>query len=360
MTLPLSIIYVTRDIERAAGMPFDTEGFFVVTNSTPESEQLSKQFPNIIIIAAETHLDTHELLERDETAAIVDTYKDAAIVVFKNSTRIERICAKKKWTLLNSSAEFASTVEAKISQVAWLGELSALLPPHEIKACDGLMERDIGRILQFNFGHTGTSTMRLEDMNTIQHLTSTFPKRAARVADFITGLMCTLNAAVTKDTVVTSTISYQITGIKPFTDNPYATIGNDWVFPKKVLSKETTDQIHTIAKEVGAKLQKDGWKGLFGIDVLIEKGTHKVYLIEINARQPASVSYESSLQTLHPTTMEAHLLALLDAPVDRIAPVLTGALMFDRRSEPPITHRFSAGVMASDGILDSAALKKLK
>ncbi|MBU1895380.1 NUDIX domain-containing protein, partial [Patescibacteria group bacterium] len=70
------------------------------------------------------------------------------------------------------------------------------------------------------------------------------------------------------------------------------------------------------ATDIGNKLRHDGWKGLFGIDVVMDEKSGKLYLIEINARQPASTSYESSLQIPNNkyqiTSFEAHIMALLD------------------------------------------------
>ena len=66
---------------------------------------------------------------------------------------------------------------------------------------------------------------------------------------------------------------------------------------------------------------KSGWKGAFGIDVAMDEKTSKMYLVEINARQPASTTYESQLQSWNMehgtwnkknvTTFHAHLASLL-------------------------------------------------
>ena len=85
-------------------------------------------------------------------------------------------------------------------------------------------------------------------------------------------------------------------------------------------------------------MKQQGWKGLFGLDIIRETGTGKMYLIEINARQPASTTYESHIQqnTLREdsmiTTFEAHLSALLNLPLDgyELTPVTTGAQILQR------------------------------
>ena len=72
-----------------------------------------------------------------------------------------------------------------------------------------------------------------------------------------------------------------------------------------------------MATHIGNKIRADGWRALYGIDVVMDEKTGTLYLLEINARQPASTSYESYLQQLSRTqtqelTMfEAHILSLL-------------------------------------------------
>jgi hypothetical protein len=43
-------------------------------------------------------------------------------------------------------------------------------------------------------------------------------------------------------------------------------------------------------------MSAQGWRGLFGIDVIKDLERNAIHLIEINARQPASTSFEAKLQ----------------------------------------------------------------
>ena len=65
---------------------------------------------------------------------------------------------------------------------------------------------------------------------------------------------------VWSDKILLGNISYQITGLKPFTDLPFATIGNDWALPYKILSPEQIKQYNKIATEVGRRLKNPGGK----------------------------------------------------------------------------------------------------
>ncbi len=314
-----SILYITRDIERTLGKT-PGEDYYVVTNKTPYAEEVQKCYPDFVfLVESEKILSTLELLQHSQVREIIEEYK-FPIVVFKNNLQIEELCKDKGWLLLNPSAELAEKVENKITQVDWLGELENLLPPHEIKITKDIVWNKKAFILQWAHGHTGSSTVLVQNEKDLKALQEKFPQREARVTDFIKGPMLTSNIVVTKHALLLGNISYQITGILPFTENPLSTIGNDWSLPHTILSEAQLGQFSSIAKKVGQKMQVSGWKGLFGIDVIYDEERNLMYLIEINARQPASTSYESILQATFDlkglTTFQAHLDVLSETTID--------------------------------------------
>lgn len=343
--------YITRDIDRALGLP-ETDGYTIVTNVTPENKRLAGDRQDIIWIEEESVLDTHELLVHPLTITAIPHQTN--VLVFKNTPTIERICAEQHWNLLNPSAVLARKVEEKITQVEWLGELASLLPPHSIKTCKEITQKDLPCIVQFNHAHTGEGTLQIEQLEHLEQLQKDFPDRPVRVTQFINGMMFTNNNVVTKDDVLIGNINYQITGIAPYTQNPFQTIGNDWGFAKKMLSDKQIQEYHTMATAIGDKLRADGWKGLFGIDVMIEEGTEKLYLIEINARQPASTTYESKLQrdkhqeTNQVTTFEAHIHSLLGEDMKDVSliEVSDGAQLYDRHTSVATVQRFTHSIVA--------------
>ncbi len=340
------VVYVSRDIERALGLSLDTEGYFIISNATEYGKKIAEERKNILLIETQDLLDTWELLEREETKQFIEsvrnTYQVSRInlLVFKNTPQIERICSANNWNLLNPSAKLSAQIEEKISQVDWLDELSSLLPPHYVRPCKEVMFSGAPFILQFNRAHTGSGTILIESLEHLQLIQEQFPNRDVRITNFISGPMFTSNNVVLKDRVLMGNINYQITGLAPFTDNTFATIGNDWELPHSILNSEQKEQYGKMVTAVGQKLRKSGWKGLFGIDVVLEAATGKLYLIEINARQPASTTFESVLQrtrskeqgTIGLSTFEAHLISLLNNKVKDITliPIETGAQIIQR------------------------------
>lgn len=323
------ICYVTRDLERAEGFGQSTPGFFVITNSTAYARQKAEQNQSILCIESEDILSTAELLQHEQTTAFLEKNNLTRIVVFKPTTQIERLCAEQNRTLLNPSAKLAATVEEKISQIDWLGDLSEHMPSHYVAPLKDVAFADEPMIVQFNRAHTGTGTMLVESKEQLEELQKQFPNRPAKVSAVVDGFTVTVNAVVGSDILVSS-ISYQITGLAPFTTRTFATVGNDYALPKQLLEYKQQTQVKELANTIGKKLKQDGWKGAFGIDVMIDRNTQEVFLLEINARQPASVSFESQMQLQQKskrsqalTTFEAHVFALLeqDFPSTSLVPV---------------------------------------
>ena len=339
--------YITRDIERALGLGLDVPGFVIISNNTPFAKQIQQQAKqsNIILVEKddENLLDTWQLLEHPTTIDALQAENITDIIVFKPTQKIERICEKQSWQMLNPSATLSDTIEEKISQVAWLDELTTYLPNHQITLCKNIVWNFEPFILQFNRAHTGSGTHFITSKKQLETLQEKFPERPVRISAYIEGPMFTNNNVVTKSDILIGSINYQITGMEPFTNQPFATVGNDWGLPKKILNYAQQSKFKEIAHAVGKKLQADGWRGAFGIDIALEEKTGELYLIEINARQPASVSFESQLQSSMKTkkqeqsltTAEAHMAALLqkELPNAKLIPIDDGAQIILRNNE---------------------------
>lgn len=306
-----NVVYVTRDIERALGVPTDTPSFYIISNATEFAKIASFDAKNVSLIESEILLDTWQLLEHDETKQFLENIDNPNIVVFKNTPKIERICREHNWNLLNPSAELANTIEEKISQVEWLGDLTSYLPEHKIQILKEVAWNDEVFILQFNRAHTGSGTVLIDSKQKLEALQQQFPERPVRITSYIKGPVFTSNNVVGKDKDLMGNISYQITGLTPFTTLPFATVGNDFGVVSKLLSEKHQDTLANMVFAISEKLKASGWKGLFGVDVVLDTKNDKLYLIEINARQPASTSFESWRQG-EDTMMQAHLMALLD------------------------------------------------
>ena len=352
------VIYIARDIERALGMMMPTANtghisdYYIIAGRTAYAEEIQKKYPDNVMLAGDL-LDTHEILIVPEVAAEIDrrTKKDnAAILVFKNTLQIERIAREKGWTLLNPSAELAEKIENKITQAAWLGDLAKYLPEHKVVKVRDIVAGAKGTpfafpfIMQWAHSHTGDGTILVSKQPELDKIAAIFPDREARVSQYIQGPTFTTNVVAG---MKSPNISYQITGMLPFTENPWSTVGNDWSLPHSLLTEEHVATIDNICSEVAERMSKAGWRGLFGLDFMHDMERDRIHLLEINARQPASTTYESQLQ-MHIrshgvpglTTFETHLQSLTGSAAKSAAqsleliPLNDGAQIIQRVAKP--------------------------
>jgi len=414
------LFYVCRDIERAEGLLPSTETPYqsatgqasheinIITNSSPYSLELKEKFPNnIILINKDKQLDTWEILKicsNDNTSPIPIRYgaslpllkegipkikQNDLVMVFKNTKKIEQICKENDWNLINPPAKLANEAEEKISQIEWLGDLKKYLPGYVVKEVKDIEfptssvdKTDKKFIIQFNHSHTGSGTILIESNEQLEKLKEKFPNREARIAKYIKGPLLTNNNIIWSDKILMGNISYQITGLSPFTTNQFAGIGNDWKLSDKILNEKQLEDYKKIVHEVGQNFIKYDWKGLFGIDIVVDEKTGQLYLLEINARQPASTSCESWLQnkkrsfagaqddsgvaqndpsttstdvsgygasisTL--TTFDAHLMALLEIPYENeeIREISDGAQVILRKRDNTSLTLLKEGINTS-------------
>lgn len=296
-----TVLYVTRDLERALGISPNPQ-YQIITNRTPYSESIQAKYSGFIhFVESQEILHTYGLIDQfnfDSFFKISNLQKsNVSIVVFKNSTIIENLAKKKELFLLNPSSELAEKIENKISQSNWLGDLaSKYLPPHKIDIMKNIEWAKIPLVIQWSHGHTGSGTIVINSETELDAVKSKFPERYARISDYINCSTFTVNVVVAGNNVLVGNISYQITGLAPFTDNVFSTVGNDWSIVGSLLSDSELQYIHDMAIEIGSKMSAQGWRGLFGIDIIKDLERNKIHLIEINARQPASTSFEAKLQ----------------------------------------------------------------
>jgi predicted ATP-grasp superfamily ATP-dependent carboligase len=334
-----NVIYVTPDIERAMGM-IPQSHYRIVTAKTPYAAEVKAAYPDFVTLLENSSAssDTPSLLQNTEIQALALNL-DAGIVVFKNNTLTESVASAKELHLLNPHAILAEKIENKVSQVEWLGELAEkYLPPHSIKMGKELTWNKTPYIFQWAHGHTGETTHLIRSEKDIEAIKATFPERLGRMSTFVQGPSFTVNAVVTSDRTLMGNISYQITGVAPFTDYEFSTIGNDWSLTHSLLADSELMYIETMVGEIGSKLRESGWRGLFGIDIMRDDEYNRIVLIEINARQPASTVFESQLQQEFRrqglaglTIFEAHIHALTDEPITQhLIPINDGSQIIQR------------------------------
>jgi glutathione synthase/RimK-type ligase-like ATP-grasp enzyme len=308
--LKKAIFFVCNDPERALGLENVIENFHIIcTDNSPWLKVAKENDIKFFSLAQKEEKanpvfrNSSKLLENKEVQAYIKKNTPrgtkAQIMVFKVSLRVEEICEKLGYKLLNTTSALNKKFELKISQYNDLKTLVSFFPKTIIttlnKVTYSQLKRKLGEkiVLQYNRGHTGNSTVFVNDEKDFTKERKSFPNRLARIAEYVEGDIYTLNACVTRFGIVYGGISQQITGIEELTSKEGGTVGNDWQVTEKI-TKKAHFQIKEILERLHKELFNAGYKGLFGVDLVITK-RQRVYLIEINSRQPASIPMHTKL-----------------------------------------------------------------
>ena len=267
---------------------------------------------------------------QEETQKYIEenSAKNNYFQTFKISSRFEKLVAGKMYggEILNTSSELNKLFEEKISQYKELSGDGVQFPKTLIGLLGTLeykkLKKEFGERLaiQFNRGHTGQGTVFVSNEDDLKTLQNVYPDREVRIAEFVKGIPYTINACVYMGKVYAGGLSYQLTGEKELTNFEGGTVGNDFSFREGFTDGDqdgansgTYNEIYKQAKLIGEKMALKGYVGLFGIDFILDE-SGKVIIIEINARQPASIPFHTKLQLEAkqiPLSM-LHLMAFLD------------------------------------------------
>jgi hypothetical protein len=306
------IFYIGNDAERALGLEKLLTSFHIICIDDNEMvDYMLKEGVQIFCLEKErgelnelyrnsNRLLLHELTQeyiKKETPPDIKGY----LMVFKMAPNIERTAKKMGFSLLNTTAALNRKFELKLSQYEALKNLPIKLPETVITSLDKAEFESLSQklsphfVVQFNRGHTGMGTIMIDAKSDLDDIKEQFPHREVRISRHIYGDAYTLNACATKYGIYWGGLSFQITGIEECTSRKGGTVGNDWSFPQN-LSQKVMREIDAYTRIIGKEMKQHGFQGMFGLDIVLEKETNIPYIIEINARQPASIPMFTKLQ----------------------------------------------------------------
>lgn len=290
-----NILLFSTDLEKFSYL-MEKGGFDLTIFADQKEKAVPENWP-VAFVEYKGKNSTLDILSDAKTKELKEKNSARLAYVFKNSFLIEKELAKLKLSPLNPPADLTEKIEGKVSQAEFLSEAEEYFPKFIIvrpgKISFEELKNELGGklIAQFNTSHSGAGTFILTE-SLWAEWQEKFPQRPIRISKFITGETLTMNLVILPTAVILGAPSRQLTGINNLTEHQFTTVGNAWI----TFDGETKNQIETIAKSVGVVLQKNNFFGPAGLDLIQEEKTGKIYLIEINARQPASFNLESWLQ----------------------------------------------------------------
>lgn len=297
------IFYITADYERALGLERLLRNYHIVSLYNKDLNLLRHNNINVFSID-KNDIKATEIIQNE---SVIEHIRDNSenqpyIQTFKNSERFESRVLNIGATLLNDTYINNIKFERKIDQYNELIKYKVNFPETYIVVLGEVNYEELTRkfgkefVLQFNLGHTGSGTYFIKDSKEYESLQLKFPKRIARISKKIVGNTYTVNGCIYNRNVYFSGLSLQITGIEPYANTSSATIGNDWVYARTKLQNSKESILNHLMK-VGNALSENNYRGLFGIDFIVDRN-NEIFIIEVNARQPASIPMNTKLQLM--------------------------------------------------------------
>ena len=303
-----TLFYLSNDPERALGLEDLLPNMHIVyidsSQYRPYFEGVGIKSMCLADLGGDCNFrSSAKLIRSPEFIKYFDRHKKARnyIQTFKISSQFSFQVNKLGCISMNTSALLNRQFEDKISQYENISDIGVSLPKTIITElckmayCDLVKKLGERFVVQFDRGHTGSGTVFVESDAQFVELQKLFPMRHVRISQFVDGRAYTLNACVGRDGIYMGGLSAQITGIPQLTPNAGGTIGNDWAYRKDLVSG--VNAIREDVGKIGNTMRANGYKGMFGVDLVVRHdGTHVV--IEINARQPASIPMYSKMQLI--------------------------------------------------------------
>ncbi len=301
------LIYFSRDPERALGLENVLENYHIA--SVEDSyilDELEKRGKSTFSLNRQgINFDLNSslnLLNHEKTTEWVKNItanKAFYAQFFQFNNPVVPKIKDLNGTLLNNNASLNRQFETKLSQYRFLQENKIPIAKGEIIESNKINYKDLAVkygeafVIQIDRAHTGAGTFFIRSESDWNDFLKDYNGNIIKVSEFIQGEPYTINGCVTKAGVFVSGLQYQITGYKDLTSGEGSTVGNDWSYASQ-LAASSLQQAARITQDIGNLMKAKGYRGLFGIDLILKR--EEWFVIEINARQTANISMQTKLE----------------------------------------------------------------
>lgn len=303
------IFYVTNEVGNGIGLETVLPNYHIVClDDHPLVDILVKSGASVFCL--EKVLGTKNVLFRNsglilDQPAVLSFIKEKSkgeqpwILFFKPQRKIEIVAQKNNFNLIGNQVRLNRLFEDKLSFFGTSKKSNIKVPKGEIlKFSEGKfvdLAKKYGEklVIQFGRGWAGNSTFFVSNEKEFKNLQLKFGRLTVKVNEFIKGKTVLNNAVIFRDRVFVSEPALQIKSDEVLTSTQAGTGGRRW--PSGLGQKEK-EEINKMTVQVGRLMERQGYRGFFGLDFLIDESTNEILLSENNARLTASVPFYTKLE----------------------------------------------------------------
>ncbi|MCF7856788.1 hypothetical protein K9N08_04610 [Candidatus Gracilibacteria bacterium] len=217
------------------------------------------------------------------------------VLVFKNLPKIEKLAAKHGFEVLMPGSKFLNLLEDKINFVDFCHEFALPILPTKISELN-LVRFLEPIVVQTRRGHAGQSTFFIRSPRELDSLKRQIGDFTVKVTPLKKLPTFSLDFCVTSNGVYSTQPFFQITGDPKLNPLPGGTGGIDFDIAAK-LAPATCERIGALVELVTRALEKTGYRGIAGIDFLVDDANSKIWLLELNPRLLSNLGFVTKKQT---------------------------------------------------------------
>jgi len=278
--------------------------YYIIALHKSKDIDLIKKQTSIYCLAKyhdEIRKNTQGILKHPKTEEIINSFRDPYLFIYMVSHNIAKVCTRNQWKFIG----IESKREDKIGFRKMLKVCNLPRIPGKVISLSKLRFKTLQKkygdfVLQIPGRGGGKGTFFIfseRDFNrTVSLIKKDYQNPKIVLTKFIKGYSPSITCCVTQSGVVYTNPQHQLTDIPEIMRITGAGMfcGHDWsasVFPRKV-----RHQIYHFAEKIGAYLKNQGYKGVFGLDFVVDSKTQKVYAVECNPRLLGSMPALTMIQ----------------------------------------------------------------
>ena len=243
--------------------------------------------------------------------------KSPSIFVYRSKENLDAYCKEQGWGLLANSHDKRDAYEMK-EDFFKIGRSIGLsmIPGEQMNIADldedrlALLQKKYGKRLVFQITEIyrggGQGTIFVENLEDFHHFHRFVDERNARwtkrrlervnVTRYIDGESPSISGSATRHGVLSGVVQTQILDVEALllSERDGVFVGHDWSY--KDYSGSVQRQTDSIVAALGSYMWSRGYKGVFGVDLIVENITGKVYVVECNPRYTGAFPVYSMMQ----------------------------------------------------------------
>jgi len=295
------------------------------------------------------------VLAHPKTQAYLRKYKNPLIIPYRSSQKMMEVARKNNWIIAANPPHFGKEfLENKMKFREVLRKIGVAVIPGEkanLKTIDyqqSVKKYGLPFFIQHPLSGGGKGNFLIRNKDDFQkallglkELIERTGQEQFTVEKFVKGSSPSLTGCVTRSGILSTSLQYQILSMPELyrKSNSFGLFcGHDWTASN--FDQSVEKQADDIVERVGRYFQKLGYKGIFGLDFILDEKTNRLYVSECNPRLLGSFPTITMAQLLNgePPILAFHILEFLGADYQLDLALVNQAMRRRRKGTQMLLH----------------------